>query len=66
MAFDHFHRWGFPQRQKEFEGRRAVDVQTCTECGRQRISPVQFGPEAQSLQLHASAKSSLAEKEATL
>ena len=40
------HSWGFPRRRPEFQGRQAVDVQTCSKCGAQRISPVQFGPEA--------------------
>ena len=37
------HYWGFPRRWPEFEGNRAVDVQTCAKCGRHRESPVQFG-----------------------
>jgi hypothetical protein len=40
------HMWGFPRRRPEFGGRRNVDVQTCSKCGAQRISPVQFGPDA--------------------
>lgn len=38
------HNWGFPRRKTEFEGKCDVDVQTCSKCGAQRISPVQFGP----------------------
>lgn len=37
------HHWGFPRRWREFDGKRNVDVQTCTTCGARRISPVQFG-----------------------
>ena len=40
------HSWGFPRRRPEFDGQRNVDVQTCSKCGAQRISPVQFGPAA--------------------
>ena len=40
------HSWGFPRRRPEFGGRHNVDVQTCSKCGAQRISPVQFGPAA--------------------
>jgi hypothetical protein len=39
------HRWGFPRRWPEFEGRTNVDVQTCAKCGGHRLSPVQFGRE---------------------
>jgi hypothetical protein len=39
------HRWGFPRRWPEFQGRIDVDVQTCTRCGARRRSPVQFGRE---------------------
>jgi hypothetical protein len=38
------HNWGFPRRKAEFEGKCDVDVQSCSKCGAQRISPVQFGP----------------------
>ena len=37
------HKWGFPRRWREFDGKPNVDVQTCTTCGARRISPVQFG-----------------------
>ena len=37
------HSWGFPQRWPEFNGKRSVDVQTCSKCGARRESPVQFG-----------------------
>ena len=37
------HSWGFPQRWPEFDGKRNVDVQTCSKCGARRESPVQFG-----------------------
>jgi hypothetical protein len=37
------HSWGFPQRWPEFNGKRNVDVQTCSKCGARRESPVQFG-----------------------
>lgn len=40
------HSWGFPRRWQEFQGMRMVDVQTCSECGARRVSPVQFGPAA--------------------
>ena len=40
------HKWGFPRRWREFDGKHNVDVQTCTKCGARRISPVQFGPAA--------------------
>ena len=40
------HHCGFPRRWPEFEGNRAVDVQTCARCGMRRESPVQFGPVA--------------------
>jgi len=40
------HDWGFPRRRPEFQGRRDVDVQTCSKCGARRISPVQFGRKA--------------------
>ncbi len=38
-----WHKWGFPRRWPEFEGRRNVDVQTCSKCGARRESRVQFG-----------------------
>jgi hypothetical protein len=38
------HSWGFPRRLREFQGKRDVDVQTCSKCGGRRESPVQFGP----------------------
>lgn len=38
------HNWGFPRRWPEFEGKRNVDVQTCSKCGARRESPVRFGP----------------------
>ena len=41
--FQFWHRWGFPRRWPEFEGRRNVDVQTCAKCGARRLSPIQFG-----------------------
>ena len=41
------HDWGFPRRRREFGGQCNVDVQTCSKCGAQRISPVQFGPAAE-------------------
>jgi sulfur relay (sulfurtransferase) complex TusBCD TusD component (DsrE family) len=37
------HSWGFPQRWPEFNGKRNVDVQTCSKCGARRESSVQFG-----------------------
>ena len=37
------HSWGFPQRWPEFNGKRNVDVQTCSKCGARRESPVQGG-----------------------
>ncbi len=37
------HDWGFPRRWEEFQGKRNVDVQTCSNCGARRVSPVQFG-----------------------
>jgi len=37
------HKWGFPRRRPEFDGRRNVDVQTCVKCGARRLSEVQFG-----------------------
>lgn len=37
------HTWGFPRRWPEFAGKHAVDVQTCSKCGVNRLSPVQFG-----------------------
>lgn len=45
-----FHRWGFPRRCAQHEGRENVDVQTCLKCGAKRVSLVQFGraPEVQS------------------
>jgi len=46
MALWCFHAWGFPRRHDAFDGHRNIDVQTCAKCGRQRISPVQFGPAA--------------------
>ena len=33
------HSWGFPQRWPEFNGKRNVDVQTCSKCGARRESP---------------------------
>ena len=38
-----FHRWSFPRRWPEFNGKQSVDVQTCAKCGARRESPVQFG-----------------------
>ena len=32
------HSWGFPQRWPEFNGKRNVDVQTCSKCGARRES----------------------------
>ncbi len=37
------HSWGFPRRWPEFQGKRSVDVQTCSKCGARRESAVQFG-----------------------
>ncbi len=42
-VFRCWHMWGFPRRWPEFEGRRNVDVQTCSKCGARRESRVQFG-----------------------
>lgn len=42
------HYWGFPRRWPEFQGKRNVDVQTCSKCGARRESPVQFGAAAAS------------------
>jgi hypothetical protein len=44
------HSWGFPRRRADFAGQPNVDVQTCSKCGAQRISPVQFGPAATTAQ----------------
>ena len=38
------HTWGFPRRREEFGDHRNIDVQTCSKCAAERISPVQFGP----------------------
>lgn len=38
------HEWSFPRRRTAFAERRDVDVQTCSKCGAQRVSPIQFGP----------------------
>ena len=43
------HSWGFPRRWREFDGKRNVDVQTCSKCGARRLARVQFGrPEVRS------------------
>lgn len=44
VLFSCGHDWGFPRRRREFQGKHKVDVQTCSKCGAERISPVQFGP----------------------
>ena len=38
------HEWSFPRRRAAFAEHRDVDVQTCSRCGAQRVSPIQFGP----------------------
>ena len=38
------HDWSFPRRRAVFGECRNVDVQTCSKCGAQRVSPIQFGP----------------------
>ncbi len=40
------HAWGFPRRWPQFEGKRDIDVQTCSKCGARRESLVQFGAAA--------------------
>ena len=37
------HEWSFPRRRATFAEHRNVDVQTCSKCGAQRVSPIQFG-----------------------
>jgi len=51
--FQCVHSWGFPRRRPEFDGRRNVDVQTCSKCGARRVSPVQFGSAATALETTA-------------
>jgi hypothetical protein len=41
--FSCWHKWGFPRRWPEFNGKRNVDVQTCSKCGARRESRVRFG-----------------------
>ena len=38
------HDWSFPRRRAVFAECCNVDVQTCSKCGTQRVSPIQFGP----------------------
>jgi hypothetical protein len=42
-VFSCWHKWAVPRRWPEFEGKRNVDVQTCSKCGARRESPVRFG-----------------------
>jgi hypothetical protein len=37
------HEWSFPRRRATCAEHRNVDVQTCSKCGAQRVSPIQFG-----------------------
>jgi NAD-dependent SIR2 family protein deacetylase len=55
------HSWSFPRRWPEFQGKRNVDVQTCSKCGARRESPVQFGAAEPASDHGASAEQQFAE-----
>jgi hypothetical protein len=38
------HSWSFPLQHQNWRGYLLADVETCTDCGAQRLAPLSFGP----------------------